>query len=289
VEEAAVEWDVDEVEIVEEEVLVDERDIIIDEISNESEEVFQRRSALFFGGRETDDTREIASNAGASEADGVKAVKALAEARDRADQGGLLRSRRESVEPEIEVEAEDVDGIDKTEPVETNEQQATEQEEDGVDFSFVDDVNGEDLFAEIALPPPTEETDFSEEGTIRRRMAKFAGLLQEKLQATDVMVMDGEGFSLFEEKNGAKSIPIEKSGGPLRLVYKMQNVATAAALEDRVSTQISIGNGRWLCLLYSAETSDDGPMVRAVIPRVLEGEQLQKWSNLLGAALLLSK
>ncbi len=284
-----VEWDVGEVELVEEQSPVDERDLVIDEISDESEKNFQRRADRFLGGGETDDIREAESNPSASEADSVKAVKVLAEARDRADQGGLIRNRKESVGLETGNGPEHVEESDRTDLAEAEEQHRIEPEQERLDFSFVDDVDGEDLFADIALPSPAEETDFSKEGTIRRRMAKFARLLQEKLQATDVMVMDGDGFPLYEEKTGAESILIEKSGGPLRLVYKMQNIATAAGLEDRVSTQISVGNGRWLCLLYSAEMSDDGPMVRAVIPRALEEEQLQKWSNLLGAALLLDE
>ncbi len=290
------EWDVTQVEIVEE-MPLPEAEQVVEKIVDEKDGNIQERSERFLSGEEPEAEEEKPLVVGGSVADAVKAVKALAEARDKVDRGGLIRKKKEPQMEPIEEEGipgptEDSaplpPGEDGPGPVEDPLPFTTSEPEE--EISFVDDVEGEELFSNLPLDSSAKkETDFSREGTIRQRLAKFADLLHQKLDATDVVVMDAEGFPLYQESNGTAPARIEKSGGPYRLVHNLREIAAAAGLEDRVSTQVFMGNGQWLCLLYSAETNDDGPMVRAVLPEALENRQLQKWSNLLGAALLLNE
>ena len=239
----------------------------------------------------------------------MKAVQSLAQARDQADQGGLLRSSPEATELSSEAEEHPEESELESEvefempgklEIEVEEKEE-EIEAEPPAPEFVDEIAGEDLFAEIISASTSGNgAKFTAEETIQLRLKKFAELFQERLDASDLVVVDDEGFALYEEpkENGDHGAPpLEKSGNPSGLVYHLRDVAHAVGFDEPVSTQIFLGGGKWLCLLYSTEDSDlegiDADQqephrrhsIRAVVSKPLENRQLKKWCNLLDEAL----
>ena len=265
-EEPGMEWDV---EIVEEAPEVDEAP--------------EKKGVRFFEDEEPVSSEEDESTSGGSEADAAKAVKALAEARSKIDRGGLIRSReKKGLVEELDRVSEDPQSIPRSA---SGEEDLREKKVKG--SGFFDELSDEEFFSDIPPELPGKESlVFSEKSTVRERLADFATLLHDRLNAADVLVVDGNGFPLFEETGGTTAEAIEKSGGPNRLINDLRSLTEAVGFPDRVSSQILLGDGRWLCLFYSVNATDDGPSVRAVFPRPLECDQLQKWSNLLGTALV---
>ncbi len=208
------------------------------------------------------DTAEEVSEPEGSEADAVKAVQALAQAREIAKEGGLLRSEQEKEDGVVTVMIPQSDD-------------SAEEEEN----QFVDELKCEDQFLDIAsIPLPQNSPGFTMEETIAQRLEKFANLFKERVGATNISITDGDGLPLYSGSDA------EETSSPFRLVFYMRDIAMSMGMEERVSSFVSVGEGNWLCLLYSSSSADDQPVVQAIVPKPLSTAQLCHWERLLERA-----
>ena len=208
-----------------------------------------------------------------SERDADRALIALAEARSKAEQGGLLRGQRTPVdEVVVESEAAVPESVDEV-AVESETPDPDSGEEVPEEALPEFEVTSEEPVSE----PPSEEIEPEvESGTLSDRIERFVALARSELGATAAAVSDRDGFLLFlqSEREGDEEMEtallLEVAGKADRLL----------GVEHGSATQVSTDGGAWRCLIRGGEGANDlyaGFRLR----RPLDQEEIVRWRNAL--------
>ena len=208
-----------------------------------------------------------------SERDADRALIALAEARSKAEQGGLLRGQRTPVdEVVVESEAAVPESVDEV-AVESETPDPDSGEEVPEEALPEFEVTSEEPVSE---PPPEEIEPEVESGTLSDRIERFVALARSELGATAAAVSDRDGFLLFlqSEREGDEEMEtallLEVAGKADRLL----------GVEHGSATQVSTDGGAWRCLIRGGEGANDlyaGFRLR----RPLDQEEIVRWRNAL--------
>jgi len=223
-------------------------------VSTMPEETSQRELPLFL-----DDADDFVPRTPTlSERDADRALIALAEARSRAEQGGLLRGHRAPVEdvlPEVEAPS----------PI------------------FEDEVLEEAPRQKKAVPEaptleePGDAPEREAEGvSFSDRIERFVVRARVELGATAAAVSDHDGFLLFTQSDRegdeemATALLLEIAGKTDRLL----------GVERGSATQVSTDGGAWRCLIRGGDGAS-GLYAGFHLRRPLDQEEIARWRNAL--------
>jgi hypothetical protein len=193
-----------------------------------------------------------------SERDADRALIALAEARSRAEQGGLLRGHRPPVD----------DGAAETEaPAPATVEEALQE------------TPLEEAIAPVASPSVAVEQDFGEKeegGTLSVRIERFVALARTELGVTAAAVSDRDGFLLFTQSVGEGDEEMETA----LLLEVAGRTDQLLGVERGSATQISTDGGAWRCLIRGGDGAGD-LYAGFRLPRPLDQEEIVRWRNAL--------
>ncbi|MDF1811069.1 MAG: hypothetical protein P1V20_02615 [Verrucomicrobiales bacterium] len=185
----------------------------------------------------------------ASEA--AKALKTLEEVRARADQNGLTAISRKKVEPEIEV-------------VETLFDHPEEDEEPAAPLDRIP--------LDVEIDPHL---------TLKGRLGALAGILATYVDMEEMMVVDRDGFTLYStEKNSTVGQSVGKFVRAIRKVYESE-----AEARVHTASQLSIENGKWLCIIPTDGEIDGRFLLKALVPTPLDRPEIYVLVELLNEVL----
>jgi hypothetical protein len=215
------------------------------------------------------------------ERDADRALIALAEARARAERGGLLRGSRhaETGLPALAAEIEEGGGL----PLQ---QELFSNDEDTSVILESDPISGEELADEEGLAfDEVEGLDDEIEtietrGTLSDRVANFVILACAELGASAGAVSDRDGFLLYAHSDLEAddelqtALLLEVAGQTDRLL----------GVERGRATQVSTGRGTWRCLIRGGDPTG-GLYAGFQLSRPLDQEEIERWRISLGEAL----
>ena len=196
-----------------------------------------------------------------SERDADRALIALAEARAKAERGGLLRVHRTSAEEVVpeEVEASPVAAATDEGPLPL------------FDSGNEDDDSGRDQAENPAAPPPLSFPD---------RVERYVARATSELGAMAVAVSDRDGFLLFAHGDDGRDDGLQTA-----LLLEVAGQTDRLLGLDRASaTQISIDGGAWRCLIRAGE-GNGGLCAGFRLEAPLEQREIEHWRNALAEIL----
>lgn len=193
-----------------------------------------------------------------SERDADRALIALAEARARAEQGGLLRGHRAPVE-DVVVEPEVPTPLAMIEVLEEAPRETKA------------------IAEEPTLEAPGDALEREEDGgTFFDRIERFVVRARRELGATAAAVSDHDGFLLFTQSDREGDVEME-TALLLEIAGKTDRLL---GVEHGSATQVSTDGGAWRCLIRGGDGASDlyaGFHLR----RPLDQEEIVRWRNAL--------
>lgn len=188
-----------------------------------------------------------------SERDADRALIALAEARARAEQGGLLRNHRAPVEEVMEVETDSPDEVREKEP------------------------EIEPILDEPTSVAPGDESGPEEpNGTLSDRIERFVVMARSELGATAAAISDRDGFLLFTQSDCEGDEAME-TAFLLEVAGKADRLL---GVEHGSATQVSTDGGAWRCLIRGGDGAGD-LYAGFRLQRPLDQEEIVRWRNAL--------